>query len=279
VEDFSEIVGANDEILEVSSINKRFDWLKTFRFWTISLLALTLVISSTALYLSWGPFHQYKNTDPNRDGYVQPRSIMNLVDSTQASTATIYCDTKKFSSQGSGWALAINTDYEKDYPTALVTNHHVIKDCLNGGGTISVKKYGGKEYEAVIDNWDEKSDLAVVATKLVLKPLELSPYNPLPGYWVMAVGTADGYEGSIAMGNVLNVTTDNYVLTTTPVSHGNSGGPLIDNLGHVIGTVAFMEVGAQYNGAISLDAMCKVIMKCNGNTFWNWGNQSSYKKQ
>ena len=258
---------------------RRFDWLKSLRFWGIFLTVACLVLGTSTFYLAWGPYQQYRKTDPNIDGYVQPRSIMNLVDTTQSSTATIYCDTKRFSMQGSGWAIAINTDYEKEYPTALVTNHHVIKDCLNGGGTLSVKKYGGKEYAAVIDNWDEKADLAVVATKLILKPLQLSPYNPLPGYWVMAVGTADGYEGSIAFGNVLNVTTDNLVLTTTPVSHGNSGGPLIDNLGDVIGTVAFTEKGAQYNGAISLDAMCGVIMKCKGKTYWDWGQQSSYKKQ
>ena len=51
----------------------------------------------------------------------------------------------------------------------------------------------------------------------------------------MAVGTADGFEGSVAFGNVLN-TTDKDILITAAISHGNSGGPLVDNEGNVVGT-------------------------------------------
>ena len=56
------------------------------------------------------------------------------------------------------------------------------------------------------------------------------------GQWVMAVGSADGYEGSVAFGNVLNVYY-NDILITNNISHGNSGGPLIDNEGVVVGVV------------------------------------------
>ena len=236
-----------------------------------------VITMSTFLFLmigivyAWGPVTQYRNTDPTMDGYVQPRSIADLVDLVQDSTVSIYCE---FGSEGdyelgSGWALDIETEMETDYPTALVTNYHVIENCLNGKGEIFVEALEGKRFPAIIDNWDVENDLAVIVTKLKIKPLELSQSNPSPGYWVMAVGTADGYEGSVAFGNVLNIT-DTEVLITAAISSGNSGGPLVDNEGKVIGTNSWSATKEQYNGAMSLDAMCIGIMKCDGKTYWKW---------
>ena len=53
------------------------------------------------------------------------------------------------------------------------------------------------------------------------------------------------------------------------ISHGNSGGPLVDNEGNVIGTNSWRSTKEQYNGAVSLDAMCIKIMKCKGKHFWS----------
>ena len=231
----------------------------------------TFLLLIIGIISAWGPITQYRNTDPKIDGYVQPRSIADLVDSVQQSTVSIYCE---FGSDGNyelgtAWALDIETDFEGEYPTALVTNHHVIENCLNGKGEIFVQALEGEKFPAIIDNWDAENDLAVIATKLKIKPLELSQNNPSPGYWVMAVGTADGYEGSVAFGNVLNVT-DTEVLITAAISSGNSGGPLVDNEGKVIGTNSWSATKEQYNGAMSLDAMCIGIMECDSETFWEW---------
>ena len=231
---------------------------------------LILVLTLSVFY-SLGPIKQYRNTDPTIDGYVQPRSISDLVDLVQNSTVSIYCEfgEKDNYDLGTGWAIDIETDRESEYPTALVTNFHVIENCLDGKGKLFVAALGGKEFPAIIDNWDSENDLAVIATKLKLKPLELSQNNPSPGYWVMAVGTADGYEGSVAFGNVLNAT-ENEVFITAAISSGNSGGPLVDNEGKVIGTNSWSAKKEQYNGAKSLDAMCLGIMKCDQETYWDW---------
>ena len=231
----------------------------------------TLFFLMIGLVFAWGPITQYRNTDPAIDGYVQPRSIADLVALVQDSTVSIYCEfgSKGEYDLGTGWALDIETERESEYPTALVTNHHVIENCLNGKGEVFVEALEGEKIPAVIDNWDAENDLAIIATKLIIKPLELSPNNPSPGYWVMAVGTADGYEGSVAFGNVLNVT-DTEVLITAAISSGNSGGPLVDNEGKVIGTNSWSAKKEQYNGAMSLDAMCIGIMKCEGKTYWKW---------
>jgi S1-C subfamily serine protease len=243
---------------------------KVVKFNLVVSFLLILVLSIGGLY-AWGPIMQYRNTDPTLDGYVQPRSISDLVDLVQKSTVSIYCEfgEKDNYDLGTGWALDIETERESEYPTALITNYHVIENCLEGKGKLFVAALGGEEFPAIIDNWDEENDLAVIATKLKIQPLELSQNNPNPGYWVMAIGTADGYEGSVAFGNVLNVT-EKEVLITAAISSGNSGGPLVDNEGKVIGTNSWSADKEQYNGAMSLDAMCLGVMKCENETYWDW---------
>ena len=233
------------------------------------LAVVAVLLGGTGVYLGIGPYLHYNNTDPSSDGFVPPRSIEGLVDRVQASTGTVFCDYSEDNySQGSGWAISLPTSQQKKYPTALITNHHVIEDCLDGVGKVVVKTLGGEEFSAYIDRWDKKNDLAVIGTVAKLEPLHLSEWMPYAGYWVMAVGTADGYEGSVAFGNVLN-TTDKDILITAAISHGNSGGPLVDNEGNVVGTNSWGATGEQYNGAVSLDAMCLKIMKCEGNFFWS----------
>jgi S1-C subfamily serine protease len=241
-------------------------FLRTISGW-IALSALAIGVLS--IVMAFGPYQHYNKTDPANDGFVQPRSIQNLVDRVQASTVTVFCDYSKDSyMQGSGWAINLPIEASSKYQTTLITNHHVIKKCLDGTGKVAVKTLGGKEYSAYVDRWDAENDLAVVGTVAKVPALQLSQWMPYAGYWVMAVGTADGYEGSVAFGNVLNIT-DTDVLITAPISHGNSGGPLVDNEGNVVGTNAWGAKGEQYNGAISLDAMCIKIMKCTGKYFWS----------
>ena len=156
-----------------------------------ALAIIAVLLGSTGVYLGIGPYLHYNNTDPTEDGFVQPRSIEGLVDRVQASTVTVFCDyTEDKYSQGSGWAISLPISQQDKYPTSLITNHHVIEDCLFDRGNIFVAALGGKEFKAVIDQYDEENDLAVRATELELKPLDLSGYEPIPGYWVVAVAIA-----------------------------------------------------------------------------------------
>ena len=53
---------------------------------------LTFLLMIIGIVYGWGPVTQYRNTDPKMDGYVQPRSIADLVDLVQDSTVSIYCE-------------------------------------------------------------------------------------------------------------------------------------------------------------------------------------------
>lgn len=234
----------------------------------------SLLLAGTATWLAWPVYRQYKQVDPTKDGFVQPRSIANLVRKAQLSTVTIYCyDTKDTYSQGSGWATSLKIEKNKKYPTAIVTNYHVIEGCLDKDGMLKkdsltiTKLDGKKEWPAILYNYDPENDLAIIQTSAKVNPLKMSQNQPNAGYWVVAVGTADGYEGSVAFGNVLNIT-NTEILITANISHGNSGGPLLDNEGYVVGTNTFRSKKEQYNGAMSLDAMCDVFIECGGKYYW-----------
>ena len=81
-----------------------------------------------AFLLTWAPSIQYANEDPAADGYVPPRIIQHLVDRTQESTVTVWCEpTKGKGKQGTAFAIELETSVSKDYPTTLITNHHTLK--------------------------------------------------------------------------------------------------------------------------------------------------------
>ena len=217
-----------------------------------------------AFFLTWAPSAQFANEDPAGDGYVPPRSIEQLVERTQESTVTVWCDTsspKGGRGQGTAWAIELETDVSEEYPTTLITNHHVIDECIDGAGVVTINRLYEDEVPAVIVKWDEENDLAVIATAIELPVLGLSEYDPYPGYWVMALGSADGYEGSVSFGNVINSNASE-ILVTNNISGGSSGGPLVDNEGNVVAVVTWSLDEEQYNGTKSLNAFCAKILEC-----------------
>ena len=229
-------------------------------------IALLAIIATPfalgAFLLTWAPSIQYTNEDPAGDGYVPPRSIEKLVERTQESTVTVWCEPKVGKgSQGTAFAIELETDVSNSYPTALITNHHVIKNCIGVNHELTIALQFEDPVAAVIVKWDEENDIAVLATKMKLPVLELSENATWPGYWVMALGSADGYEGSVSFGNVINSNSAE-ILITNNVSSGNSGGPLVDNEGKVVGVITWAFGEEQYNGAKSLDAFCAKILKC-----------------
>ena len=239
--------------------------------------ALAIIATPFALgafMLAWALAGQFASQDPKLDGYVQPRRVSDLVEKASESTVTVWCEvSKKDGAQGTAWAIKLETAVSDIYPTTLITNHHVIEDCIGGKGKVTIALPGQNERDAIVVDWDAKNDLAVLASKSKYPPLTLSESAPYPGYWVMAFGSADGYEGSVAFGNVLN-TTVSQVLITNDSAHGNSGGPLIDNEGNVVGVITASS-NEQNIMAVSLDAFCAKILDCqyerDGEKTW-WDN-------
>lgn len=210
-----------------------------------------------------------KEMDPVESGYVAPRDMNRLITESQNSTVMIEC---KDDSLGSGWAIELENETSHKYPkstTSIMTAHHVVEDCLD---TKQVKIYvlGQKRsYVGFVEKWDKKNDLALIATAAEVKPFELSAWAPLEGYWVMTVGAPEGFEASVTIGYIMNYR-DNELYYTAPISGGNSGGPILDNEGRVVGTVTASAVDSEFNIGTSLDGLCAKFIECEGKYFWPW---------
>jgi S1-C subfamily serine protease len=154
-----------------------------------------------------------------------------------------------------------------------MTNHHVIEDCI-GGERITIEDYWGDEFDAKLERFDDYNDLAVVSTHHKIPTLNLADYHPVNGFWVLAYGTADGYIGSVATGNIINLDEYGDLMISANLSGGNSGGPLVDNEGNVFGvntwTANSEKYNTQYNVSVSLDSFCQKILDCKGDTYWDW---------
>ena len=122
----------------------------------------------------------------------------------------------------------------------IVTNNHVIE----GADQIEIEFFGGKRLEAKLVGTDTKTDIALLKVE---SPDEL-PYVSFGdsdamrvGDWVMAMGNPLGQGFSVSAGIVsargreLSGTYDDFLQTDAAINKGNSGGPLFNMDGQVIG--------------------------------------------
>lgn len=218
-------------------------------------------------------------TGPQVSLFDAPRDLGALLAQVQASTVTIGCK----DSQGSGWVIDLGSpgpdadakaiELDREFPTEVITNDHVIEDCHDDIRAVTATA-GDETYDAVLYSYDVDNDLALVAIKQDVPPLQMSD-KPQPGWWAAAVGTPYGLEGSVAIGNVMNLA-ETDVITTTPLNVGNSGGPLVNARGEVIGTNTWTMVGDEdpqdWNVAVAHTALCQTLVDCTVGD-WNWQDE------
>ena len=139
---------------------------------------------------------------------------------------------RKASSLGSGFIINKNG--------TVITNNHVI----NNADDIVVK-VGDKEYKAKIIGADPYADVAVlkIDSKDIFKPVKFGDSDKARvGDWVIAIGNPFGLGGTVTSGIIsarnrdINLTRyDDFIQTDASINQGNSGGPLFNLNGDVIG--------------------------------------------
>lgn len=123
----------------------------------------------------------------------------------------------------------------------VVTNHHVI----DGADEIEVVFQDGKRYPATLKGSDKKSDIAVLQINAD-HPLTYVSFgnsdNAEVGDWVVAIGNPFGLGGSVSVGvvsargrDIQSGPYDDFIQIDAPINRGNSGGPLFNTSGEVIG--------------------------------------------
>lgn len=133
----------------------------------------------------------------------------------------------------------------------VITNNHVIQ----GSEGIVVRFTNKKEYEAKLIGTDPVSDLAVlkIQSKDKFKPVTLADSNKARvGDWVLAIGNPFGLGGTVTAGIISAINRDinmgrydNFIQTDASINQGNSGGPLFNMEGEVVGinTAIFSRSG------------------------------------
>lgn len=140
---------------------------------------------------------------------------------------------QRSSSLGSGFVI--------DSAGTVITNNHVIAEA----NEITVVFNDGTELKAEIVGKDAKTDIAVLKVKSdkPLKAVKFGDSDKLRvGEWVIAIGNPFGFGGSVSAGivsakqrNIRSGPYDSFIQTDAAINKGNSGGPLFNMEGDVIG--------------------------------------------
>jgi serine protease Do len=141
-------------------------------------------------------------------------------------------------------AVALGSGFIIDPAGYIVTNHHVIKDA----DEINVKLSDNKELVAKIIGSDARTDLALlkVESKTPLPCVKFGDSDKIRvGDWVIAIGNPFGLGGTVTSGIVSSKSrdiemggggiVDDFIQTDAAINKGNSGGPMFNIAGEVIG--------------------------------------------
>jgi putative serine protease PepD len=191
-----------------------------------------------------------QNTQPVASG--SPMSVNSIYKRAYRGVVEITVRSTGASAEGSGFVY--------DSSGNIVTNQHVV----DGEQSISVKFWNGKTYTAQLVGSDNSTDLAVIkvnAPASQLFPLTLgSSSKAAVGDPVVAIGSPFGLEETVTAGIVsaLHRSIDSQtqfaipdsIQTDAAINHGNSGGPLLNAQGQVIGVNAQIRSDSGDNAGV-----------------------------
>jgi putative serine protease PepD len=151
----------------------------------------------------------------------------------------------------------------------LITNYHVIGDDYEQGIRSVRLSRGDESFPATITDVDASADLAVIHSTQRFPSLHTSTDTPAIGETVFAVGSPLGLDGTVSAGIVS--ATDRVedgrrlIQFSAPISPGNSGGPVVQSDGAVIGVSELKVVASGAEGlsfAIPTSTVCATFTVC-----------------
>jgi putative serine protease PepD len=175
------------------------------------------------------------------------------VDATGISSQSPYPgSSSQTAAEGTGWVY--------DTQGHIVTNEHVI----DGASSVSVKFSDGTTAKATVVAKDTSSDLAVLKVDVAaskLHPLPVGDSSALQvGDGVVAIGNPYGLDGSVTSGIVSaldreisapdNTPIEGAIQTDAAINHGNSGGPLLNLDGKVVGVTSQIQSDSGANDGV-----------------------------
>jgi hypothetical protein len=199
-----------------------------------------------------------------------PEDLVEMAPKIRSAVVTVICA----SGQGSGWSAAITPS--QGFTAAgnlsyIITNHHVVEDCLRVGA-VTVRSQTGENYPGRVIAFDAENDLAGIAIASFVPALDWQGEMPAQAWWVGVMGSPKGVTGVLTTGIVSKVNPATSILNlTAPLNPGNSGGPAFDRDGRVIAIVSAKYTATEGFGiAQGANLLCVKIMKCPSGTSSVW---------
>ncbi|KRZ78420.1 Serine protease HTRA2, mitochondrial, partial [Trichinella papuae] len=168
----------------------------------------------------------------------------------------------------------------------ILTNAHVVN---NGRRDVYVKLYDGRVFEGIVKYIDQSSDLAAVKINATNLPdLKLNKGREVrPGEWVIALGSPYFLTNTVTVGVVSNARRllsehgqekpIEYIQTDAMITMGNSGGPLVNLDGEIIG-ISTMQVTPGISFALPADHVSNFFQKCCQAELQSKKNESYFPK-
>jgi putative serine protease PepD len=175
-----------------------------------------------------------------------------VVAEAQEAVFTIYTD------QAQGTAFAVfPTD---DGGTWLATNSHVVDDAIRADRRVRLVQ-GDRSWQGQVVTWQDRPDVALIRVVGDLPTLSVAA-SPTVGDQVLAYGSPFGLPDTVTKG-IISAVRGDYLQTDAQINHGNSGGPLLNARGEVLGITTYdLEGGGSGLGvAISMPAFCKAVFQ------------------
>jgi S1-C subfamily serine protease len=237
----------------------------------VSLAALVLSLVALALVAT----RNDGKSEEIQSLFAAPSDLEQLINEVKQSLVTVECG----DAIGSGWVTELDFSDVDDpslrelidaYPSTVVTNHHVIEECVGDANLSRTVLPGatGLRRNFEIWDWDEENDLALILVAANLKPLAESGQEPKGGWWALAIGSPWDFNSSVSIGNIIstaNEATEYDIISSALLNPGNSGGPLVNSRGEVMGTntwgVNDAELGLFFI-SVGNRAICEVLVNC-----------------
>lgn len=202
------------------------------------------------------------------------QALPDLVERVEQSVVRVYSKLKDGEGQGSGVLI--------DDAGHIVTNHHVVE----GSSQVEIEFHDGTKLPILgCCRWNDAKDVAILLVdraKVMVQPLPLLDGLPRKGEHVLTIGAPHNFDYTVAEGNISAVRTgkelakispacqalagdSHWVQTTAAISRGNSGGPLVDMQGRVVGLNTWGDFqGQNLNFAISSQDVLEEFKKIDG---------------
>ncbi|GLH73113.1 peptidase [Geothrix limicola] len=150
----------------------------------------------------------------------------------------------------------------------ILTNYHVIASMGGSDNALEVKVSDGKSYKATVLGKDKELDIALIKIDAAHLPYaKLGDSDALRiGEWVVAIGNPLGLEHTVtqgilsARGRKLDAGVSSYLQTDAAINRGNSGGPLLNLKGEVIGiNTAINPAGQNIGFAVPISMVNRIL--------------------